>query len=51
MHSTTQIASQDIPNNQVKSGEGSFHDTKEKHNEICEDELAMKDRERKERNN
>ena len=48
MHATTQIASQDIPNNQGKSGEGSFHDTKEKHNESSEDELAMKDRGRKE---
>ena len=51
VHSTTQVASQDIRSNQVNSGEGSSCDTKGKRKKISEDELAMKDSGRKERKN
>ena len=51
VHSTNQIASQDISSNKDKRGERSTRDIKGKHKEMYEDEFAMKDKERKKKKN
>ena len=44
VHSTTQVAFWDITSNQVKSGEGSFHETKGKRKEFNENKHVMIER-------
>ena len=51
VHLPSQVASQDIHNNQVKRGEGSSRDNKRKHKAISEDELVMKDKGKEKRKN
>ena len=44
VYSTTQVAFWDTPSNQVKSGEGSFHETKGKRKVFNENKLVMIER-------
>ena len=37
----SQVAPQDLPSNQVKRGEGNFHDTKRKRKAIREDSMWL----------